>query len=98
MSFTPVTLETFARWCDIYKERMRKLKEESRTEADLKPTGKQLFEMRKNIIDDIKLEEEDEGEEFRDEEGGGEEDEEEDTMYYDKALYEQDLEEEVDFE
>ncbi len=40
LSFTPVTMETFAKWCDMYKERMRKLKEEMLTEKDLKPTGK----------------------------------------------------------
>jgi hypothetical protein len=44
LSFTPVNLETFAKWCDMYKERMRKLKEEMLTEKDLKATGRQLFE------------------------------------------------------
>lgn len=67
LSFTPVNLETFAKWCDMYKERMRKLKEEMLTEKDLKQTGKQLFELRKNIIEDIKLDDEDEDdEEFKD--------------------------------
>lgn len=36
MTFTPVTQETFKRWCDAYKERMFKIKEEMRTEKDLK--------------------------------------------------------------
>ena len=44
LSFTPVNIETFAKWCDMYKERMRKLKEEMLTEKDLKATGRQLFE------------------------------------------------------
>lgn len=90
--FTPVNSDTFKLWCDNYKEKMRKLKEEMKTEKDAKPTGRQMFEMKKNIIEDIKLEgEEEEGEddeEFKDEEAGDEEDEEEDeAFYYDKALY-----------
>lgn len=65
-------METFAKWCDMYKERMRKLKEEMLTEKDLKPTGRQLFEQRKNIIEEVKLdegEEEADYEEYKEEEG-----------------------------
>ena len=40
MSFTPVTQETFALWCDQYKERMRRLKEEMLTDRDFKLTGR----------------------------------------------------------
>jgi hypothetical protein len=72
MSFTPVNIETFAKWCDLYKEKMRKLKEELLTEKDMKQSGRQLFEQRKNIIEDIKLDEEpddEDDEEFKDEEG-----------------------------
>ena len=78
---------------------MRKLKEEMRTEKDLKPTGRQIFEQRKGIIEDIKVDEEDE-EEFKDEEGAGdfEDDVEEGLPYYDKALYEAELEDDVDFD
>ena len=57
--------------------------------------------MRKGIIEDIKLDEEDD-EEFKDDEGGvPDEDEEEDgegVAYYDKALYQADLEEDVEFD
>ena len=105
MSFTPVNLETFAKWCDMYKERMRKMKEEALTEKDLKQTGRQLFEQRKNIIEDIKLEDEpdeEDDEEFKDEEDGGVDqspaDGEEGTQFYDKALYEVEFDEDVDFE
>ena len=102
LTFTPVNSETFAKWCDMYKEKMRLLKEAMRTEKDLKPTGRQLFEARKGIIEDIKLDEEDD-EEFKDEEGGGpEEDDDQDgeegVAFYDKALYQADLEEDVDFD
>ena len=73
LSFTPVNLETFAKWCDMYKERMRKLKEEMLTEKDLKATGRQLFEQRKNIIEEVKLDDGEEDfadyEEYKEEEG-----------------------------
>ena len=99
MTFTPVNQETFKLWCDLYKERVRKQKEEMLTEMDLKQTGKQLFEQRKNIIDELQIDEEDAGEEFKDEgEEGVADEEDEQTIYYDKALYSVDLDEEVDFE
>jgi hypothetical protein len=90
LTFTPVSQETFAKWCDLYKEKMRKIKEEMKTEKDLKLTGKQIFEQRKNIIEDIKIEEDVDEEEFKDEDGAGEEDEDQEgeAVYYDKALYE----------
>ena len=85
----------------MYKEKMRLLKEQMRTEKDLKLTGRQLFEARKGIIEDIKLDEDDD-EEFKDDEGGvpDEEDDEgqEGVAFYDKALYEADLEEDVEFD
>ena len=75
MSFTQVSLETFAKWCDLYKEKVRKLKEEQLTEKDLKLTGRQLFETKKIIIEDIKLDgeldEEEDDEEFKDDEEDG---------------------------
>ena len=101
LSFTPVNMETFAKWCDLYKERMRKLKEEMLTEKDLKQTGRQLFEQRKNIIEEVKLDEGEEDadyEEYKEEEDVEQSPADEDTQYYDKALYEVDFEEEVDFE
>ena len=90
LTFTPVNSETFAKWCDSYKERMHKMKAEQLTERDLKPTGKQVFEMRKNIIEDIKLDEEEEDDEDftgEGEPGDDEGEDEEDAIYYDKALY-----------
>lgn len=101
LTFTPVTQETFAKWCDAYKERMRKLKEELLTDKDLKQTGRQIFDSKKLNIDDLKIDEEDD-ELFR-EDGADEYDEneiehEEGQAFYDKALYEEGLEEDVDFE
>ena len=99
LTFTPVTQETFAKWCDAYKERMRKLKEELLSEKDLKETGRQIFESKKLTIDDLKIEDQDD-EEFREE--GAEDDDfdelEEGQAFYDKALYEEGLDEDVDFE
>ena len=43
LSYTPVTAETFARWCDQYKERLRLEKSAKLTELEGKPTGKQMF-------------------------------------------------------
>ena len=78
MTYTPVTKETFAKWCDQYKERMRKLKEEMRSDADFKPTGREIFEQSKKIIQEINLEDED-YEEFKEEEATNP-DEEEDNF------------------
>ena len=100
LTFTPVTQESFAKWCDQYKERMRKIKEEALTEKDLKATGRQLFEQKKNIIDDLKIDNDEDEEEFKDDGVAVDEDddEEEEDMEYDKALYEVDPDEEVDFD
>lgn len=98
MNFTPVNAETFARWLADYKEKQRKLKEEQKTEVELKMTGRELFQMKSKVIDEINIDEDDEGdEEFKNDEG---EEEEEDTFVYDKALYVNDEqeEEEVDFD
>jgi hypothetical protein len=40
LTYTPVTAETFAIWCDKYKERMHKQREAALTDIDTKPTGK----------------------------------------------------------
>jgi hypothetical protein len=39
-SFTPVTQETFSKWCEGYMLKLKKAKEERKTENDLKPTGR----------------------------------------------------------
>ena len=56
LNYTPVTRETFAAWCEQYKERIRLEKLANRTEYDDKPTGKQLFLMNRSAFDDIVLE------------------------------------------
>ena len=43
LNYTPVTAETFAKWCEQYKERLKQEKSAKLTEIDSKPTGKQLF-------------------------------------------------------
>lgn len=40
LTFTPVNEITFKKWCDEFKEKMRKIKEELKTDADLKLTGR----------------------------------------------------------
>lgn len=40
MTYTPVNELTFGKWCDEYKEKMRKIKEERKTDKDLKPNGR----------------------------------------------------------
>ena len=94
MTYTPVNAETFGKWCDEYKERMRKIKEESKSENASKLTGRLMFQNTKNYIDEIKIDDEDE--EFK----GDDDDEDypEDDENYDKALYEHEDLEDVDFE
>ena len=40
LTYTPVTVETFAKWCDVYKERQRLEKNQRISELESKPTGK----------------------------------------------------------
>ena len=97
MNFTPVNADTFARWLSEYKEKQRKIKEEMKSDLDLKPTGRELFQMKNKVIEEINIDEDDEGgEEFKQEDG---EDEEEEDFVYDKALYvADDQDEDVDFD
>lgn len=97
MTYTPVNKETFGKWCADYKEHMRKLKEESKSEMDLKPTGREIFQMSKKIIEEINIDEDEDDEEFKENDNGA--DEEEEDFHYDRALYVQDQDdEEVDFD
>ena len=111
LNFTPVNEETFAIWCEQYKERMRIEKERNATGNENKPTGKQMFLMNSNAFDDIRLDdiEDEEGEEEvkaagdveeQDEEAKVEESEEEEAFVYDRALYDADglEDEDVDFD
>ena len=110
LNFTPVNEETFAIWCEQYKEKMRIEKERNATGAEDKPTGKQMFLMNNNSFDDIRLDElDEEGEEEakaagdaeeQDEEAKVEESEEEEEFVYDRALYDADglEDEDVDFD
>jgi len=40
LSYTPVNAETFAVWCEQYKEKLRLEKEKTKNVHDDKPTGK----------------------------------------------------------
>ena len=98
MNFTPVTKETFAKWLDEYNEKRRKMKEEMKQELDIKPTGRELFTMKSKVIEEINIDEDEDGddEEFKDETG---DDEEEDGFEYDQALYvREEVDEDVDFD
>ena len=46
LTYTPVTEETFALWCKGYMAKIKRWKEEKKTERDMKPSGKQIFEQR----------------------------------------------------
>ena len=108
LTFTPVTTETFAVWCETYMKRLQDERIARLGDIDNKPTGKQLFLMNKNAFDDLTLEEEDEGdedygaEESKDqafEEEKKEESEEEAEFKYDRALYDPDgIDDDVDFD
>ena len=68
-------------------EKLQKLKEERKTEKDLKLSGKQIFED-KFGLSNLVLEGEDEDEEdFKGEDGSDDEEDDEDVKFYDKALY-----------
>ena len=71
-------------------EKLRKLKEERLSEIDLKPTGRQIFEMKSKGLADFTLEiedEEEDTEEAKEEGEESEEDEDEGVTIYDKNLF-----------
>ena len=55
MNFTPVTEETFAVWCEAYKEKLRREKLATSRGNEDKPTGKELFMQNRSAFDDITL-------------------------------------------
>lgn len=98
MTFTPVNAETFDKWLIEYKAKMRKQKEDNKSELEVKPTGRELFMMNMKIIDEIIIDEDEDGEDFKDQEE--DEEEEDEAFVYDKALYVDDEaeDEDVDFD
>lgn len=40
LNYTPVTQETFSKWCDDFLEKLRQQEENDRSEQDLRKTGK----------------------------------------------------------
>mmetsp|Transcript_14908 Transcript_14908/g.20204 ORF Transcript_14908/g.20204 Transcript_14908/m.20204 type:complete len:162 (+) Transcript_14908:366-851(+) len=112
LNYTPVTHDTFAAWCEKYKERIRLEKLANKSDLDDKPTGKQLFLMNRSAFDDIVLDAteaeaieaiEDGAATVADEEAKVEEEEDEDdeAFVYDRALYDADGlddDEDIDFD
>ena len=102
LTYTPVTAETFAKWCEEYKKRLKLERDSRLTEWDSKPTGRQLFLLNRQGLDDLMIDEDEETSEVlieAEEVKQEQEDEDEEEFKYDRALYDADeLEEEVDFE
>ena len=104
LTYTPVTNETFAKWCDQYKERLKIIRDSKLTELDSKPTGKQLFLMNMSGVEDLTIEDEDIEEldptselpSHEDDEEEQKSDEEE--FKIDRTLFEAEDLEEVDFD
>lgn len=55
LTYTPVNAETFKAWCDVYKENLRLERLAFETGAELKLTGRQLFEKNKSAFEDLTL-------------------------------------------
>ena len=101
-----MTEETFAVWCEAYKEKLRIEKLRTATGNEDKPTGKELFMMNRSAFDDITLDasadddeavnlEESKGDDAAQNNGDeeqkeDEDDEEEAEFVYDRALYDAD--------
>jgi hypothetical protein len=100
LTYTPVTKETFAKWCEIYKESMAEDKESRRSQLEAKPSGRQLFEMNKQAFEDLTLEDAPEEEMITEENKEEfEEDDEGEDFTYDTAIYCEGLaDEDVDFD
>lgn len=50
LNYTPVNKETFGKWCALFLEKLKQEEEASKTEVDLRKTGKQLF-MEKGVLE-----------------------------------------------
>ena len=59
MTFTPVNKETFAVWCEQYKQRIQSERTTMWTDHSDKPSGKELFEKNKQAFEDLSLAQED---------------------------------------
>ena len=67
VTFTPVTKESFAVWCEAYMAKLKEEAEAKRTTADDKPTGRQLFEMNRQAFEDVDFADEEPKEETKEE-------------------------------
>ena len=107
MNYTPVNAETFAIWCEKYKEKLAIEKAQNTKGWENKPSGKELFLANRKAFEDLTL---DDGDDVDDDEeiklDGEEEfkqdddDEEEEEFKYDRALYDADglEDEDIDFD
>ena len=105
MNYTPVNAETFAIWCEKYKEKIAIEKAKNATGFEEKPTGKELFLANRKAFEDLTLDtdEVDDDEEIKidgDEEFKQDDDEQEEEFKYDRALYDADglEDEDIDFD
>jgi hypothetical protein len=98
MTYTPVTKETFAAWCEIYMAKINKIKEARRTAADDKPTGRQMFEQNKAAFENLTLDEEGTAEGIEEETKEQEDEDEGEDFKYDATLYEAAEDEEIEFD
>ena len=105
LNFTPVNAETFAIWCEQYKEKIALERAKTLTGNEDKPTGRELFEQNTRTFDDIVLDDEEAetddaeeskaaGDAVQDEEEVKNDDDAEDSdeveFVYDRALYDAD--------
>ena len=106
LNYTPVNEETFSKWCTEFMEKLRQQEENTRTEQDLRKTGKQLFMEKGGDIEDLTLNEE-EAKGLLDEEQKAEDEDliireqQQEGALYDKDLFAQELvddDEDVDFD
>ena len=57
LGFTPVTVETFGKWCAEFMARLQMEEEANMTEADRRLTGKEWFKENKGMeIDELTIE------------------------------------------
>lgn len=55
LTYTPVNKETFAIWCSGFLAKMKAEKELNKSEKELKPTGRELFEMASTKDEEIEF-------------------------------------------
>lgn len=93
LTYTPVTPETFGKWCKEWLSNLALQEEANKTEVDFRKTGRQLF-MEKGNIDLLKIDEEElENQEFEEDinQDMYESRDDEDDNIDERALYDKEL-------